>query len=89
MPGDMVAASRVEIKRIRVRILRRYHSQTLTRQSFQPVDQGRRAVQIGDYRGQLVDHVTADAAPLLVAGQVIAVDGWLDRLDGRNQLIGD
>ena len=85
VPADMVTASRVEIEGVGVRIAGRRDLQGLTRQTFQPADQDRRAVQFRDRSGVLVDRVAADTATLLVGRQVVAVDEALDRLSGGDQ----
>jgi len=70
VPADMVALARVVIERVGVRIGVGADLELVAGNLFEPADQGLRTIQVGDERRLLVDGVAADAAALLVAGQV-------------------
>src|SRR4051794_39895916 len=86
MPADVIARLRIEIQGIGVRIIGRRQLQALACDLLEEADERRRAIQLRNGGRQLVQRVPADTATLLVAGQIVAVDLWLDSFNGRNQL---
>lgn len=85
VPAYVITRPRVEVQGVRVRIVSRRQLQPFARNLFQQTDERRRPIQLGDKRGELVQGMAADAAALLVARQIVAVDLRLDSIDGLEQ----
>ena len=89
VPADVIAGTRIEVERIRMRILAGRSLQGLPRQPREPIDQPRGVVQLGDGGSQPVDRMTADAAALFVTGKIIAVGCGLRALNALQELRED
>ncbi|MNL29682.1 hypothetical protein D3C87_1513730 [compost metagenome] len=85
VPADMVARARVVIERVGVRVRGRADLELVAGDLFEPMNQRGRSIELGNERRLLVDGVPADAAALLVAGQVVAVQPRLERAGQRHQ----
>lgn len=83
VPADVIARASVEIQRVGVRVIRRRGQQTLARNAFERVDQRARAIKLSNERRTLINDVPANAASLFVAGQIVAVDRFLQGGDSR------
>jgi hypothetical protein len=82
----MVARARVVIERVGVRVGGRADLELVAGDLFKPMNQCGRSIEFGNEGRLLVDGVPADAATLLVAGQVVAVQPRLERAGQRLQL---
>lgn len=72
-----------------MRVGRRRGLQPFARDASEPVDQRPRAVQRRDVGRARIDRVAADAAALLVPGEIVAVDLGFDGLDARDEASRD
>ena len=89
MPADVVSRPRVEVQRIGMGVIRRRGLKPLARELAEPLDQCARSIQLRDERCVRIDGMTADAAALLVARQIVAMDQRLDGGRGGDQPLRD
>ncbi|MNT12989.1 hypothetical protein D3C72_1479420 [compost metagenome] len=89
MPADMISLARVVIERVGMRILLGRRQQLLAADLFEPADQRLGPIELRDKRRVLVDRMAADAAALLVAREIIAIDPVLQGAGAGNQPFRD
>src|SRR6185312_6078047 len=71
MPADVISGTRVEVQRVRVRVIVGRRPQALACNLLQPLQQSARTVQLGDEGRPLIDRMPANAAALFVTRQIV------------------